>query len=539
MIYMKKYYALLISLFSLTFSMAQSAPLADNGLIAGEILLKLKPQIVAVDFEESFGRNYALRHVRQLGHRLNIHLYNFDANANGQALLDQLRKHPMVESAQFNYSVNSRNDPNDPNFSEQWGLERIGAPQVWDVTTGGLSARGDTIVLAILDSGFDVNHEDLRDNVWFNRFEIPNNGIDDDGNGYTDDVMGWNFITDSAVITSDAHGTSVAGIAGARGNNGVGISGMNWNIKLMLLPTDNVGQVIEAYEYIIEQRDLFNSTNGQKGAFVVATNASFGREAEFCSAQPVWGPLYDEMGQVGVLTGAGTANRAWDVDMVGDMPTTCPSNFIITTLNTADNDRRYQGSAFGKVSIDLGTPGDGSFSIKPNGEYGIFGGNSASAPHLSGAIALLYSLPCEGLAEDALLRPAETALFIRQALLQSVDPIASLANETVTGGRLNVFRAMEHIQESCGNTTGDLAIVNLFPNPVSLDLKLEYESPDFEALDIRVFNALGQLVFSDRFFPARFGAKQYVIDVRSWATGTYFATINRGKDVVVRKVNVF
>ncbi len=542
---MNKRYALIGWMLWVTVAaMAQAVPVSNDDHIPGQILLRLKPTVTTADFDRSFTARYrpvaSIIHERALGSRFNMHLYTFNPAAeDGQTLLDQVRQHPMVVAAQFNYVIEPRTEPNDPAFSQQWTVERIGAPQVWDVTTGGVTARGDTIVLAILDSGFDINHEDLRDNVWVNRSEIPGNGIDDDGNNYIDDVRAWNFINNSPNHIPDAHGTSVAGIAGASGGNNIGIAGVNWNIKLMLLATGNVADVIEAYEYLLVQREAYNQTNGASGAFVVATNASFGQEKKFCSEQALWGSMYDLMGEVGILTGAGTANSAWDVEEVGDMPTTCTSNFIIATLNTQQDDRRFQGSAFGKVSIDLGTPGNESHTIKVGNEYGSFGGNSAAAPHLSGAIALLYSLPCAGLAEDALSRPAETALFIRQALLDGVDPVASLANETATGGRLNVFRAMEIIQETCGNTSGPLALTRVFPNPVSLELTLEYEAPDFDPVALRVYNTLGQLVYSDSILPARFGPKEQKIDVSGWATGMYFFSLNRGKDIVTHAVAVY
>lgn len=542
---MKKCYALLAWMFCITvFGAAQSLPATEQGLIAGQILVQLKPDTDAADFERSFNTanrsGFLLRHERALGRRFNMHLFTFDpSSTNSQAILDEVRQNRLVKAAQFNYDIQPRTEPNDPAYSLQWTLERIEVPQVWDITTGGLTARGDTIVLAILDGGFDVNHEDLQGNIWYNRFEIPNNGVDDDGNGYPDDVVGWNFRNNSPLHLADPHGTSVAGIAGARGDNGAGIAGVNWNVKLLLLSTGNVTNAIEAYEYVIDQRDRYNRSNGAEGAFVVATNASFGQELRFCSELPLWGAMYDLMGAVGILTGAGTANSAWDVDEVGDMPTTCPSDFIITTLNTAQDDRRFQGSAYGKISIDLGTPGNESHSTKVGNEYGSFGGNSAAAPHLSGAIALLYSLPCEGLAEDAISRPAETALYIRQALLQSVDPVAALSNETATGGRLNVFRAMETIQESCGNTSGPLALKNAYPNPVSQELTLSYEAPDFDPVSLRVYNALGQLIYNDVIKPARFGTKEHKVDVATWATGMYFFVINRGKEVVTRVIAVY
>ena len=113
--------------------------------------------------------------------------------------------------------------PDDPNLASQWGLFTIGTEKVWELTKGGVSALGDTIVVAILDTGFDINHEDLKGNIWINKGEKPGDKLDNDQNGYIDDVSGWNFIHQNATHIADNHGSSVAGIIGAKGNNGKGI----------------------------------------------------------------------------------------------------------------------------------------------------------------------------------------------------------------------------------------------------------------------------------------------------------------------------
>ena len=292
-------------------------------------------------------------------------------------------------------------NPDDSFFSDQWDMAKIGLPDVWETTTGGLTVNGDTIVVAVLDSGFDIDHPDLRDNIWQNLEEIPNDNIDNDNNGYIDDIYAWNFRDSSNIHHLHAHGHSVAGIVGAKGNNGLGVTGVSWNVKVMVLDTKAISDIISAYEYVIDQRQRYNESNGTKGAFVVATNASFGKDRAFCEEYPVWGGMYDLMGEVGILTGAGTANSSWDVEEFGDMPTTCTSDFIITTLNTNEADEKHSGSAYGGVSIDIGSPGQGSFTIKLNDDYGDFGGNSAAAPHLTGAIGLLYSVPCPEIADGA------------------------------------------------------------------------------------------------------------------------------------------
>lgn len=521
----------LFALLFLTVNPIFSQQASSTEMIPGQLIVRLKQGVDAETYVQQVNRDGRapgiLRYLRPIGKRFNIHHLGFHpGQVDPDLLLDYIRRQSQVESAQFNYHIEFRQTPNDPEYGRQWGLETIQAPLVWDVSTGGLTARGDTIVVAVIDSGFDVNHEDLFNNLWRNRGEIPDDGIDNDGNGYIDDVLGWDFGDSTGQLPLASHGTSVAGIIGAKGNNNTGIAGVNWNVKLMLISIEDVPQIIEAYEYVIDHRDRYNRSNGAQGAFVVATNASFGQRAKFCSEQPVWGGMYDLLGEVGVLTGAGTANDPLNVDEAGDMPTTCPSNFIITVLNTDIDDKRHQGSAYGPVSIDMGAPGQGSYSTTPFNNYGAFGGNSASAPHLTGAIALMYSLPCLELALGAVQQPAQTALFIREALIKGVDTLAALKNFTATGGRLNVFNGMELIGEQCGTTTGDLAVIKVYPNPATGNrIAFEYETPDFEPFEVRIFNALGQLVFRNRITPPRFGVKKEEINVWQWAPGTYFLVV--------------
>ena len=512
-----------------TFAQAAARAVSADGRVENEIIVQLaekqKPQALLQRLGAA--RAAAVAEMRPIAPRFNIHLLRFDLAAwPGGELLEWIAKQPGVLAAQYNYAVEFRNLPNDPDYPLQWGLERIKAPEVWEVNTGGKTANGDQIVIAILDSGFELEHEDLRDNVWMNPGEIPGDGIDNDGNGFIDDSFGWNFKNDSNQMSSDSHGLSVAGILGAKGNNGIGISGVGWDFEIMFFAIAFVDHIIAAYEYIIDQRALYNQTQGQEGAFVVATNASFGLPTPvFCSAQPVWGNMYNLLGEVGVLTAAGTANTNRNIDLEGDMPTSCESPFIIKVTNTTAEDLKFISAGFGKVSIDMGAPGQGSYSLKPNDRYGEFGGTSAAAPHLAGSIGLLYSLPCQALAADALSNPKETALLIRRVLLEAVDPVPQLQNLTATGGRLNVATAMQVINEGCAISRSRLEITEIFPNPASNKLTVEYKTPDFEPYEVRVYNALGQLVFRDTLIPLRFSRKRYELEVSHWAPGAYYLAI--------------
>jgi subtilisin family serine protease len=499
----------------------------ESTVTLGQLLVKFKPQVVPENFMVGF-QTYArdgggIWLEKKLSKSANINLIGYDTlTVNALNLLEEIKKDPQVEYACFDISVESRGDmPDDPNLASQWGLFTIGTEKVWELTKGGVSALGDTIVVAILDTGFDINHEDLKGNIWINKGEKPGDKMDNDQNGYIDDVSGWNFIHQNATHVADNHGSSVAGIIGAKGNNGKGISGMNWHVKLMVFETRLVSDIIAAYDYIIDQRERYNRTKGKQGAFVVTTNASFGVNKIKCVDQPLWGEMYDRLGAAGILSAAGAANNPWNVDEVGDMPTTCKSDYLMTVLNTNPKDERYAGSAFGAVSIDMGAPGQNSYSTRNNNEYGVFHGNSAAAPHLAGAIALLYSIPRQKLAEDAMAFPAQTAMKIRNLLLNNVDKVPSLVSLTSTGGRLNVFSSMLKLldiypEKKPELTTGKILV---YPNPSIDEIYVEIAKPENETGLLSIFNAMGQQV-KQIFMPE--GVNRARVMTNGWKPGNYW-----------------
>ena len=499
----------------------------ESTINLGQLLVKFKPQVVPENFMVGF-QTYArdgggIWLEKKLSKAANINLIGYDTlTVNAINLLEEIKKDPQVEYACFDISVEPRGDmPDDPNLASQWGLFSIGTEKVWEITKGGVSALGDTIVVAILDTGFDINHEDLKGNIWINKGEKPGDKIDNDQNGYIDDVSGWNFIHQSAMHVADNHGSSVAGIIGAKGNNGKGISGMNWHVKLMVFETRLVSDIIAAYDYIIEQRERYNRTKGKQGAFVVTTNASFGVNKIKCVDQPLWGEMYDRLGAAGILSAAGAANNPWNVDEVGDMPTTCKSDYLMTVLNTNPKDERYAGSAFGAVSIDMGAPGQNSFSTRNNNEYGAFHGNSAAAPHLAGAIALLYSIPRQKLAEEAMAFPAQTAMKIRNILLNNVDKVPSLVSLTSTGGRLNVFSSMLKLLEIYPEKKPEMPTGKLlvYPNPSIDEIYVEIAKPENETSLLSIYNAMGQQV-KQIFMPE--GVNRARVMTNGWKPGNYW-----------------
>lgn len=353
--------------------------------------------------------------------------------------------------------------PNDPLLAQQWHHLNTGAQGglfnadldselAWGIAQGGLTPAGDTIVVAVIDGGLDHLHPDLAANLWRNWAEIPNDGLDNDLNGYVDDVRGWNVLKNSDEIggLSAAHGTPVSGIIGARGNNGIGGSGVNWKVKIMFVATGGtVADVLAAYEYIWQARRRYNRTGGKEGAFVVAINNSFGTNYGQPAQAPLWCAAFDSLGAAGILSVAATANVPVDVDVLGDLPTTCPSDFLVSVTNLARTDQKAANAAWGQQHIDLGAYGDGVFSTAAVGTYGTFGGTSFAAPMVSGAVALLYSAPCPTLIAEAKTHPATAALRVKKWLLESASPNSSLLGTTVSGGRLNLASLLETYQDQC------------------------------------------------------------------------------------------
>jgi len=283
---MKKLFTLTILL---VFVHSVNAQFSTNKYVEDELIIWLNPGVSPDEFAKNFPQD--VKPKRELSKRLNIWLFEFSSSATQRReKMNNLRLNYKVKHLQNNHMVTSRAiTPIDDYYAQQWAPSKIHLPDVWDeYTTGGTSADGDDIVIAVIDGGFDLAHEDL--NFWKNTNEIPGNGIDDDNNGYIDDYDGWNAYNGTGNIPNDSHGTHVAGIAGAIGNNDTGISGVNWNVGILPVAGRSTTEatVVAAYSYVLEMRALYNETNGQSGAFIVVTNASFGVDQGDPDDFPIW-----------------------------------------------------------------------------------------------------------------------------------------------------------------------------------------------------------------------------------------------------------
>ena len=343
-----------------------------------------------------------------------------------KSALAQLRSNSQVLYAEPNFIVTAAAIPNDPRFNELYGLDNTGqtggtpdadidAPEAWD------SQTGSDVVVAVIDTGLDYNHEDIVGNVWNNPGEIPNNGIDDDNNGYIDDTIGWDFVNgDNDPFDDNDHGTHVSGTIAAVGNNGIGVAGVNWSARIMPLKflsargSGSTADAISALDYAVLMGARISNNSWGGGAF---SQALFDAIAAAQTA--------------GHLFVAAAGNDGVDTDTTPSYPASYDLDNIVSVAATDDNDALATFSNFGALTVDLGAPGVSILSTTPANTYSSFSGTSMASPHVAGTAALV-------LAED----PSLDLVGLKAVLMDNVDAIGALAGITVTGGRLNAANAI-------------------------------------------------------------------------------------------------
>ena len=434
---------ILLSVFS--YGQEPNTKTENSTYVENEFIIWLKQDVDATTFAAN--SNAGIVPKRLLSKRLNIWLFEITESKEPRTeKMHLLTRNSDVRLIQNNHTNIMLRElvPDDPYYSMQWAPAIMSLPQAWEeFTTGGVTATGDTIVVAVIDGGCDWTHPDL--NCWVNAHEIPNNGIDDDGNGYIDDFHGWNAYNHNGYVGSNNHGTHVSGIIGAVGNNGTGVCGVNWNVKVMPIGGSSGDEsiVVEAYSYALEMRARYNETNGEEGAFIVATNSSFGVDYGNPDDYPIWCSMYDEMGNVGILSCGAGPNLNVNVDVVGDVPSTCPGDYLIGITNTTSDDVKYGSAGYGINNIDIGAPGTTIYSTIPNNNYSNLTGTSMATPQVSGTIALMYAALPEEMMQACKNDPANFSLTMKYHLLDGADHLPSLDGLVAEGRRLNAYGAIE------------------------------------------------------------------------------------------------
>lgn len=481
----------------------------------------------------------------EICHDLNLHALVSEKEFS-QADLTKLKIQLGAEEVFYNQAVEERKNPNDALYDMQNYLSLIEIPKVWDITTGGKMHNGEDIVIVVLDSGIETDHPDLVNNIFVNQQEIPNDFLDNDGNGYKDDVNGLNAVTNLGNHVVTRHGTWVSGIMGAEGNNNFGVSGVNWHVKI--LPVSNVKDlvtVIKGYDYALNMKKLYIQSNGSRGANVVVTNYSGGLDKAFGSdpAYKPWCDMYDLLGAQGVLSVGSTTNTEVDVDEVGDMPSTCSSEFFIAVTSTDSQGVFSRNAGFGPVNIDLAAPGENIFNVRNGATYFDDSGTSASAPLVAGTIALLYSVPCNSFSQLVKQDRIKAARYVRDAIFNGVSPTDELKSRSKFGGYLNGFNALVNMQDACN---GELAIPTQIGN-LNLErvtyanglMRIKYQTPDTRKYSFGLYDASGKLIrFFDYEIPA-FGDNTFEIEGLDLTQGVYYVNLISDKSNTAKAVFVW
>jgi subtilisin family serine protease len=421
---------------------------SDAAWVPGEMLVQFKAGTSGVDKARALARingeemEMVVPESRSSGGRGPLVLVKYQPDLPLDAIMSSLREDPNVESIERNQIYRTQEISNDPGFPQLYGMQgpstspanQFGSNAAAAWAAGFIGSAN--IYVGVIDEGIQFSHPDLADQIWTNPFD-PVDGIDNDGNGYVDDVRGYNFADNNNSIygggtsgNRDDHGTHVAGTIGATGGNGTGVVGMNWRVTIISgkFLGSNGGTTANAVRAI----DYFTDLKLRHGLNIVATNNSWGGGG-FSQALR---DAIERANRAGILFVAAAGNGGGDgVGDNNDATPNYPSNYtnanVIAVAAITSTGAKSSFSNFGATTVDIGAPGSGIISTTAFNTYSNFSGTSMATPHVTGACALYASV-----------NPGASAAQIKNAILSSAVPTASLAGRTVTGGRLDVLRAL-------------------------------------------------------------------------------------------------
>ncbi len=344
----------------------------------------------------------------------------FDSNASA---CPELLKRGLAKSCSPNYQVKISATPNDRQLGDLWGMGEDGmnAKSAWDVSTGSSS-----VVAAVIDTGADYTHQDLAANIWTNPDEIPGNGIDDDHNGYIDDVHGINASTNTGDPMDDnSHGTHVSGTIGAIGNNSIGVVGVNWQVKIMALKfldkngSGSLSDAITAINYMVLMKN--------RGINIRVANNSWGGGGYSAALESAIAHARD----AGIIFAAAAGNESNDNDSSPSYPAGYEVENVVSVAAIDVNQNLASFSNYGATTVGIAAPGVNILSTIPGNRYAYYSGTSMATPHITGALALLFA--------------SEPALTYSQAitrLYESGSDLGSLNGVVRTSRKANVARML-------------------------------------------------------------------------------------------------
>ncbi len=405
---------------------------AQNDRVAGQFLVKFSkdaPKTMQRSMRSAMGV-YSLRSNQQSRTEL-VQTFAADG-AYDENIAKELLAAGIVEYIEPNYIVSISSTPNDSNFASQWGLHNTGqtggtndvdvdAPEAWDITTGSSS-----VVVGVVDTGVNYDHPDLAANIWVNTGEIADNGIDDDGNGVVDDVNGFNAISNSGDPMDDnGHGSHVSGILGAVGNNGSGVSGVNWNVKIMGLKFLNASGsgttqgAIDAIEYAVAMKN--------RGVNLKVLNNSWGGGS---SSQALEDAI-SAANNAGILFVAAAGNSGNNTDNSANYPSNYDVANVVSVAAIDHNGNLASFSNYGRSTVDLAAPGVTILSTSLGSQYVNLDGTSMATPFVAGVAAMVASR-----------NTSFSASELKARLLNTVKPLSSLNGLMVSPGIVSAHRAL-------------------------------------------------------------------------------------------------
>jgi subtilisin family serine protease len=411
--------------------------------VPGELLVRLKPGVGVAAMAQVVPGATVERTFEIVP---DLHLIRLPAGVDVRGAIRLYTQRPEVLYAEPNFLYHTMQQaqltPDDTSYSQLWALNNTGqtggtpdadidAPEAWDLSTG-----SNAVVVFVVDTGADYNHPDLIDNRWVNPGEIPGNGLDDDNNGYVDDIYGIDTAyNDSDPMDGDGHGTHVSGTIGARGNNNLGVVGVNWQVTIgqcKFLNDAGSGTTADAIECLQYIRNL----KVNQGVPVIATNNSWGGGGY---SQALYDAIQEHMNQ-GILFIAAAGNAGANNDVSPHYPSNYYLPNIIAVAATDHNDAlatfTFGASNYGLRTVHVGAPGKSILSTTPNNTYSTFSGTSMATPHVTGLAALLKAH-----------NPSRDWIAIRNLIFAGGDFKSSLDNKTVLERRINAYGSL-----SCSNT---------------------------------------------------------------------------------------